>query len=218
MPVAAIQAPSRSAGSAIAAITTTTPARSKPGGGRLIWNIPPQTGWSQQPQRLLILESGHSGDERWIRVRLPLRRNRSAWIRRDAATITRTGYWVRVQRATRWITVFDEGEQVRRFRAVIGARATPTPVGLAAIYERVRQPDPRAFLGPWALPLTALSGVLTNYGGGPGRVAMHGRAGASLSDPLGSARSHGCIRVDNDDIGWMARHLPAGTPVHITRD
>jgi lipoprotein-anchoring transpeptidase ErfK/SrfK len=217
MPIAAIEAPSRSGGSAIAGITTTTPARSKPGGGRLIWDIPPQTAWSQQPQRLLVLESGHSGDERWIRVRLPLRRNHSAWIRRDAATITHTRYWVRVQRATRWITVFDAGKQVRRFRAVVGAPSTPTPVGLAAIYERVRQPDPRAFLGPWALHLTALSRVLDDYGGGPGRVALHGRAGASLADPLGSARSHGCVRVNNDDVGWMARNLPAGTPVNITR-
>jgi lipoprotein-anchoring transpeptidase ErfK/SrfK len=39
--------------------------------------------------------------------------------------------------------------------------------------------------------------VLDDYGGGPGRVAIHGRAGASLLDPLGTARSHGCIRIDN---------------------
>jgi lipoprotein-anchoring transpeptidase ErfK/SrfK len=43
-----------------------------------------------------------------------------------------------------------------------------------------------------------------SFGGGPGRVAIHGRDGTSLLDPLGSARSHGCIRIDNGPITWMA--------------
>jgi hypothetical protein len=50
---------------------------------------------------------------------------------------------------------------------------------------------------------------------GPGRVGIHGRAGLSLQDPLGSARSHGCVRADNHQIAWMAAHVPAGTPVRI---
>ena len=76
-----------------------------------------------------------------------------------------------------------------------------------AVYERARQPDPSAFIGPWALHLTAHSNVLRNYGGGPGRIAIHGRSGASLRDPLGSGRSHGCVRVANSDIRWLARKL-----------
>ena len=219
-PPAAVQridAPSRTGGSAIATVTAPTTARSEPGRGRIVWRIPPETRWARQPQRLLILERGHRGAVRWLRVRLPLRSPRSAWIRREGLTITRTRYWVKVERDTRWVNVFSDGRRIRRFKAVVGAPATPTPLGLAAIYERARQPDPRAFLGPWALHLTVLSDVLDNYGGGPGRVGIHGRGGASLADPLGSARSHGCIRVANDQISWMAMHLPAGTPVHITR-
>jgi lipoprotein-anchoring transpeptidase ErfK/SrfK len=115
------------------------------------------------------------------------------------------------------VTVFRDGERVRRFRAVVGAPGTPTPRGLAAIYERNRQPDPNAFLGPWALPLTSFSEVLESYGGGPGRVAIHGRGGASLLDPLGSARSHGCIRVNNEHVRWLARRVPVGTPVRVRR-
>ncbi|MGB0119870.1 MAG: L,D-transpeptidase [Solirubrobacterales bacterium] len=101
------------------------------------------------------------------------------------------------------------------FRAVAGAPATPTPRGLFAIYERVRQPDPSGFLGPFALHLTAHSNVLDNYGGGPGRVAIHGRGAESLADPLGSARSHGCIRIGNGRIVAMAKMLPLGTPVLV---
>ena len=99
---------------------------------------------------------------------------------------------------------------------MIGKPVTPTPDGLAAIYERDPQPDPQGFLGPWALPLTIFSNVLFNFGGGPGRVAIHGRDGASLNDPLGSARSHGCIRIDNSSIDWMAANISPGTPVNIT--
>ena len=58
--------------------------------------------------------------------------------------------------------------------------------------------------------------VLDDYGGGAGRVAIHGRAGASLLDPLGSARSHGCIRIDNRQVRFLARVLVPGAPVRIT--
>jgi lipoprotein-anchoring transpeptidase ErfK/SrfK len=104
---------------------------------------------------------------------------------------------------------------VRSGAAWLGVRELP-PDGLAAIYEIDRQPDPNGFLGPWALPLTAFSNVLFNFGGGPGRVAIHGRGGASLIDPLGSAASHGCVRIADGPIGWMASHLAKGTPVEIT--
>ena len=102
-------------------------------------------------------------------------------------------------------SVYRSGSLVRSFQAVIGKPATPTPTGLAAVYEVDRQPDPEGFLGTWALPLTILSHALFNFGGGPGRIAIHGRGGASLLDPLGSARSHGCIRIDDTDVGWLGR-------------
>ena len=66
------------------------------------------------------------------------------------------------------------------------------------------------------MPLTVESNVLFNFGGGPGRIAIHGRDGASLENPLGSAASHGCIRIDNDEIDWMASSILPGTPVDIT--
>ena len=79
------------------------------------------------------------------------------------------------------------------------------------MYARVPQPDPNGFRGSWALLLTAFSPVLDNFDGGPGQVAIHGRGGASLLDPLGRARSHGCIRA----IDVLARDAAVGTPVQI---
>ena len=59
--------------------------------------------------------------------------------------------------------------------------------------------------------------MLDDYGGGPGRVALHGRGGASLLVPLGSAASHGCIRVDSRQAAWLARKLRPGVPVTVLR-
>jgi lipoprotein-anchoring transpeptidase ErfK/SrfK len=215
---AVIAAPSRTAGGTTARVVAPAYARSHPGGRRRIRRVGPLTGWSFQPQTLLVLDSSERAGRRWVKVLLPIRPNGTAgWIPRDNVALRRTRYWIDVRLRARRVTVYRDGERLRSVRAVVGAPRTPTPRGLAAIYERNEQPNPRAFLGPWALSLTALSRVLESYGGGPGRVAIHGREGASLRDPLGSARSHGCIRIDSRTVDWLARRAPPGTPVRIRR-
>jgi lipoprotein-anchoring transpeptidase ErfK/SrfK len=101
---------------------------------------------------------------------------------------------------------------------VIGAPTTPTPTGLFSIIGAWRSP-PTAFLGSWILPLTAHSNALHEFDGGDGTVGIHGRGGASLLDPLGSARSHGCIRLANSAIDWLVHAIGAaqlaGTPVWV---
>jgi lipoprotein-anchoring transpeptidase ErfK/SrfK len=59
--------------------------------------------------------------------------------------------------------------------------------------------------------------VLEDYGGGKGRVAIHGRSGGLLADPLGTAASHGCVRLDNDAVSWLAARAVEGTPVVVRR-
>jgi lipoprotein-anchoring transpeptidase ErfK/SrfK len=213
-----VRPPSRRRRSTVARIVAPAFARARLKGPRRGWPVSTQTAWSAQPQTLLVLDAAvHRGRE-WVKLRLAVRPNGSAgWVPRDRVALGRTGYWIQIRTGARLVTVYRNGKRVRRFRAVVGTPATPTPLGLAAIYERNRQPNPGGFLGPWAIPLTSMSNVLENYGGGPGRVGIHGRAGASLLDPLGTARSHGCIRIDNHHITWMAAHIPAGTPVRIRR-
>jgi lipoprotein-anchoring transpeptidase ErfK/SrfK len=216
-PPAAIAPPSRAAGATIATIVATTGARPAPGASRVVWRALPQTDWSGEPQSLLVLGSADVGDQQWLRVLVPTRPDgRSAWIPRNRVTLARTRYWLVVAKRARRVQVYADGRRLHNFQAVIGKPATPTPDGLAAVYERDRQPDPNGFLGPWALPLTALSNVLRSFGGGPGRIAIHGRGGSSLVDPLGSAASHGCIRIDNGPVTWLATHVPQGAPVQIT--
>lgn len=195
-----------------------TPARSGPAGSaRVRWVVPTQAPWAGGPVRLLVLEARRVDGRLWLRVRLPVRPNdASGWIPADRVRLERTAWRVRIDRATRRGTVERDGRTVLRFGVVIGAPATPTPAGHFAIAEEVRQRDADGFIGPWALHLTAHSDVLDDYGGGPGRVAIHGRDGASFADPLGSARSHGCIRVSDHVVRWLQQHLAPGTPVTVT--
>lgn len=174
--------------------------------------------WDGGPVALLVLGDRHDRDgELWLKVRLPDRPNgRSGWIDADFARLARTPWRFVIDRSARRATAFRDGRRVRSWRVVIGEPGTPTPRGLFAVYERVRQPA-GSVLGPFALQLTAHSNTLKNYGGGPGRVAMHGRSGGLLADPLGSARSHGCIRMQNSIIRWLARRAVPGTPVEIRR-
>lgn len=173
--------------------------------------------WDGGPVALLVLgaRSEEPGGRLWIKVQLPDRPNgRSGWIDADYAKLSSTPWRLRLDRDARRVTAFRSGQRVRSWRVVIGKPGTPTPRGLFAIYERVRQP-PGSELGPFALQLTAHSNTLKNFGGGPGRVAMHGRSGALLYDPLGSARSHGCIRMQNRIVRWLAARARPGTPVEI---
>jgi lipoprotein-anchoring transpeptidase ErfK/SrfK len=172
--------------------------------------------WAHGPVGLMVLGSRRSASGRlWLRVAVPARPNgSSAWVDRDAVQLARTRWRLRIRLATRRLQVLRAGRVVRSARVVVGAPQTPTPRGLFAISERVRQP-PGEVIGPWALHLTAYSRVLHSYDGGPGRIALHGRAGGLLADPLGSARSHGCVRMSSRFVAWIARRVRPGVPVEI---
>ena len=196
----------------IANLVAPTPAFKHPravGKPRRLW---PLGAWTGGPVGLLVLRARND----WVKVLLPNRPNRSAaWIQADRVRLVRTRWRVRIDVSRRSVTVLRNGRVKRRFGAVVGAAGTPTPTGSFAVYEIARQANPDGFLGPVALHLTAHSATLDNYGGGPGRVAIHGRGGASLQVPLGSAASHGCVRVDSRTARWLASKLRPGAPVTI---
>ena len=212
-------APSRADGALVAKVVVATVARTQPGTGAITWRVGTSTQWSHGPQKLLVLERAlDSHGIEWLRVRLPIRPNGSSgWIRADFTRVSRTLYWIDVSLGRRLVSVYKGGRLLREFHAVVGAPSTPTPVGLHAVYDPVPQRDPNGFVGPWAIRLTATSYVLKKFDGGEGRIGIHGRGGARLRAPPGPARSHGCIRVDNAEVRWLARVVPRGTPVDIHR-
>lgn len=202
----------------LARVIVATDARRVPWESRSVARLKPQAPWGGGTTQLLVLDSLKLEGRLWLKVQLPVRPNGAAgWIPAAHATVSRTPWRVHVSLRRRAVTVLRHGRVVRRFGAVIGAPGTPTPVGRFAVSEPVPQADPGGFLGPWALHLTAFSDVLDDFGGGPGRIAIHGRSGASLRDPLGTARSHGCVRIDNAQVRFLARVAVPGTPVRISR-
>lgn len=204
-------------GAVVAAMLSPSVARSEPGGGKVLWKVSTKTIFAKQQQQLMVLAAKFDDQGApWVKLALPIRPNqKGGWVDARFVRLDRTAWAVYLSRSKRKAKVYRNGRLVRTFKVVVGARSTPTPRGLFAVYESVAQSNPRDFIGPWALHLTAFSDVLESFGAGPGRVALHGRSGASLADPLGTARSHGCVRMSNSAITWLARNLSAGTPVRI---
>jgi hypothetical protein len=200
----------------VARLVAPTWARRQPGRIPAVMKVSPLAEWGGGEVQYLVLRSRLVEGRRWLQVRLPERPNSAAgWISADLLRVSTTPWRIVISTAAETVTVERDGRPVASFPAVVGKPATPTPHGLFAIDEPIRQPV-GSELGPWALFLTAHSRVLDDYGGGPGRIAIHGRAGPLLADPLGTAASHGCIRVPNARVTWLHRVAVNGTPVEIT--
>jgi lipoprotein-anchoring transpeptidase ErfK/SrfK len=155
----------------------------------------------------------------WVRLRLPWRPNAAAaWVRARRVHLRPTRWRLAISLATRKVVLYRAGKRALRTSVVIGAPATPTPNGLFSITDVWRW-NPYDFLGSYILPLTAHSHVLQEFGGGDGRVGIHGRGGESLLAPLGSLASHGCIRLPNRAIESIVRLVGSdglpGIPVRI---
>jgi lipoprotein-anchoring transpeptidase ErfK/SrfK len=164
--------------------------------------------------RTVLPVLGHAGpDNEWLRVRLPGRPNgHSGWISVNRTRAASTTWRIRVALDSRRVLVFHEGRLVRRFPAIVGKPSTPTPRGNFFVEEalRLRRWESGA---PFALATSARSNVLQEFDGGPGQIALHGTD--NLSGALGTAVSHGCVRLGTRAIAWLASRIGAGVPVTI---
>jgi lipoprotein-anchoring transpeptidase ErfK/SrfK len=149
----------------------------------------------------------------WLEVLLPGRPNgHSGWIAKRAATLAATRWQIIVTLSTRQVSVFWDGHLSAKFEAVVGKPSTPTPTGRFFVEETVTM-SPGAAGAPYALALSARSTVLATYDGGPGQTALHGTD--NIGGVLGTAESHGCIRLSTPAITWLATRIAPGTPVTI---
>jgi len=150
---------------------------------------------------------------RWVKVLLPVRPNGStAWVRASDMVFRPIELRVVIDTGDRKLHLYRGTRKLRSFPVAVGEPKTPTPVGKFAVAEVIPTGDPKAFLGPIVMPLTAFSNVLNEYAGGNGRVAIHGTSKPEL---IGKPVSHGCIRMRNADIRRLTRLVRAGTPVVI---
>jgi hypothetical protein len=200
----------------VAKVVFPTVARAQPGGGRIVARLATTARWNHGPNQLKVLGSARDKHGRaWLHVLLPIRPNGAkGWMLRDYALLSTTPWRIDITLRRRLVRVYDHGVLKRHFRIVIGKPSTPTPPGHFFVIDRLR-------LETWWAPgTTAL--MLSAYAPGfqvtatdPGEIALHSRG--ILTDPLGSAASHGCVRFAQPDIDWLVARLPAGTPVDVRR-
>jgi lipoprotein-anchoring transpeptidase ErfK/SrfK len=95
---------------------------------------------------------------------------------------------------------------------VVGKPSTPTPAGNFFVEETLQMAGGEPG-GPFALATSARSNALQEFEGGPGQIALHGRD--NLGGTLGTAESHGCVRLDTASIDWLTARVEPGTPVTI---
>jgi lipoprotein-anchoring transpeptidase ErfK/SrfK len=127
---------------------------------------------------------------------------------------------VTVSRAGRTARVFRRGKLVRSYQVAVGEPRYPTPMGKFAVQGK--QVDP-----PWSVPQSDWAGELAGQtipGGAPdnplkarwigfnGSVGFHGTASIGS---LGTAASHGCVRMSVPDVIDLYERVEIGTPVLV---
>jgi lipoprotein-anchoring transpeptidase ErfK/SrfK len=149
----------------------------------------------------------------WVHVRLPGRPSgHTGWILADQTIRSSTEWRLVVTVSTRKVAVFRDGLLVRSFSAVVPKASTPTPYGQFFVEEALAI-APRDPGGPFAIAISARSDIFQEFEGGPGQIAIHGTN--NLSEPLGSAASHGCIRLSPEAITWISKRIGGGVPVTV---
>lgn len=143
-------------------------------------------------------------------VELPVRRLRPARMTVGASVV--------VSRGGRVLSLYREAKLVRTFRVAIGTASHPTPRGLFSIVSKQRNPTWIPPNSPWAKGLGPIPPGPGNplgtrwMGTSASAVGIHGTyAGGSI----GTAASHGCIRMHIRDSEWLYERITLSTPVLI---
>jgi hypothetical protein len=212
-PVAAAEPrqPERQGGAEIATVRGRQIAVHKRKGDGTVWmtlSSPNEMGAT----RVFLVDAKGGG---WLKVLLPIRPNGSTgWVKASDVTLSSTTRRVEIDPKAFTFTVFADDKVLRTGKVATGEGGTPTPAGRFYFTELVKPPNPNGDYGAYAFGLSGFSPTLRTFAGGPGQLAVHGTNKASA---LGGRASHGCVRVSNDDITWMAKNLAIGTPVVVKK-
>jgi lipoprotein-anchoring transpeptidase ErfK/SrfK len=177
-------------------------------GGSPVGTMSSQTEYGTN--RVFLVEA-NEGD--WVRVRLPMRPNHSSsWVAAAEVVLDRIEPVVHIDLEARKLTVSTDDGLIAQTTVAVGSIENPTPRGTFYITDKLQTPEPGGAYGPFAFGLSGYSETISEFAGGNGQIGIHG-----TNDPgsLGEAVSHGCIRIPNDVIAWLANQLPLGTPVHV---
>jgi lipoprotein-anchoring transpeptidase ErfK/SrfK len=206
----ASSAPTVSATQDLVSLSGPQAAHSKPSAAsRSLGLVPARTPITGEHTTLPVLGTYGS----WLLVRLPGRPNgHTGWISEKGTTPSVTAWHLVIDTAARRVTVYHADRVARVIKAVVGKPSTPTPPGEYFVEESIKL-DAAAVGAPNALALSARSNVFQEFEGGPGQIALHGLG--NVGGVPGTAASHGCVRLDNAAIRWLAGRIGPGVPVTI---
>ena len=131
-----------------------------------------------------------------------------------------TGPIVTVSKSERRARLFNHLRQIRSYRVAVGQPAWPTPEGLFRVRSKTVDPA-------WSVPNSSWAGSQRGQviaGGAPGNplrarwIGFAGGVGFHGTDnpwSIGSAASHGCVRMYVHDIVRLYVWVHIGTPVYV---
>ena len=181
--------------------------RARPG-GRVLAKVKSATQFGGRPALAVVREE--SG---WLGVSAPqLPNGRLGWVRRETVRISLTRISLLADLSEHTLTVREGGRAVRTIRVAIGAAHTPTPTGRFAVTDKFAGSRYGSYLGCCVL---ALSGHQTNLPPGWDGGDLLGIHGTDAEWAIGLPISAGCLRAADEDMRYLMRAVPVGTPVFI---
>ncbi len=154
-----------------------------------------------------------SDQDGWLEVMLPVRPNESiGWIWSSDVSLSRNYMSIVTDLSDRELCVNVTKDISTCYPVAIGTAENPTPVGSFFIEAWLQVTDDPIF-GPYQFVLSAYSETETTFLGGNGVIGVHGTNEPWL---IGTAASHGCIRMNNADVTELINlGVTPGTPFTI---
>lgn len=124
--------------------------------------------------------------------------------------------WIQINKKQNMLYVMLNDTPVYAFRVATGRVSRPTPEGEFSIVTKV--------VHPYYLPKKIAGGHKSNplgtrwMGLSIGNGYKYGIHGTHKPYLLGQSVSSGCIRMRNQDVEFLFRHIPLRTIVRITSD
>jgi len=182
--------------------------------------VPSQTGLKVNAKRLRAsVESalGSIGEGRSVRARVKVRKPKVT----SDDLAPKYPVVVTVNRSSFELRLFKNLQLARKYKIAVGQAGLETPAGLYNVQNKQVNPT-------WSVPNRDWAGDLagkTVPGGAPdnplkarwlGIFDGAGIHGTSDIDSLGTAASHGCIRMAVPDVVKLYDQVPVGAPIYIS--
>jgi hypothetical protein len=152
--------------------------------------------------------------ERGTAIRLPVRILRPTVTRRNYGPI------IVIRRGSRRLYLYRGMRHVRTFKIAVGTPSHPTPLGRYRVISKERHPTWNPPNSPWAAGLGPVPPGPSNplgtrwIGTSAPAIGIHG---TPQPWTVGTAASHGCIRMYMREVEWLFERVRIETPVFIIR-